>query len=233
MSTDCVFDPKYNIVAVDPDKQEVIQIPGTEFQAPVTNDSYEQIVLWPNFNPGQNNSGNNPGYDWKNEPRDGEFVLGVSIENLNRYGIPWGEGRPSTVFRIREPHLFNRVSKDLGTQTSMCEYDKYIEHTDFWKQKQGTSGQNARGWVRFKWQEMLDDGLSFGRYASDVEYISLNFFVDVYRNANSLMDILEIPEGADILQPIPLPTGSGPYAPPITIPVRVYIRELQNAGIAP
>lgn len=49
MSTQSVFDSKFNIVAVDPDKSQVIQIPGTEFQAPAVKELYQKISIIPNY----------------------------------------------------------------------------------------------------------------------------------------------------------------------------------------
>lgn len=49
MSTQTVFDSKYNIVAVDPDLDQVIQIPGTEFQAPATKEQFHKISIIPDY----------------------------------------------------------------------------------------------------------------------------------------------------------------------------------------
>ena len=113
MSTNCVFDPKLNIVAVDPENNSVIQIPGTEFQAETSSDSYERIALYPNYYPGSNNSG--AGAEDK-PPRAGEYVLGVGIENRNRYGVAWNCGKRSSMFRISNPHII------VSSQSDMCAY---------------------------------------------------------------------------------------------------------------
>ena len=216
MSTNCVFDPKFNIVAVDPDSNAVIQIPGTEFQAETSSDSYEKIALYPNYFPGKNNHGPNP----ETPPRPGEYVLGVGIENRNRYGITWYVGERSCMFRVAHPHIISPESQDCYVYLVNSQYDKYIEHTDFVTYYERGYTTSDRGYVRFKWQEMLDDGLSLPTADGTV----LSFNVEIYRAWDP--EPVVVPDG----ETLPVPVQSGPYNSPIIIPVRVQIDELNAAG---
>lgn len=216
MSTDCVFDPKLNIVAVDPDSNSVIQIPGTEFQAQVSSDSYERIALYPNYNPALADSG------WggtDKPPVAGVYCLGVGIENRNRYGVPWNTSVRSCMFRIAHPHIITPGGyNDLAAYLVESHYDKYIQYTDFVTHESLYQDQFERGFIRFNWQRMLDDSLALPKYAV------LSFNVEIYRAWDPEPVVMERE------QKYGLPVQSGPYHAPIIIPVRTHIVELQEAG---
>ena len=217
MSNNCIFDPRLNIVAVDPVSKSVIQIPGTEFQAQTSSDSYERIALYPNYFPGQNMT------DWGGgdyPPRSGEYLLGVGIENRNRTGIPWSEGTRSCMFRIAHPHIIAPETDDCWAYLVNSQYDKYIEYTDFVTYDKEYNSTYDRGYVRFKWQKMLDDGLELPHTNSCV----LSFNVEIYRAWDP--EPVVMPED----QKYGLPIQSGPYNAPIIIPVRARILELNAAG---
>ena len=213
MSNNCIFDPRLNVVAVDPDSKEVIQIPGTEFQAEVTSDSYERIALFPNYYTGENNTGSHTS---DKPPRPGEYVLGVAIENRNRYGVPYYEGQRSVMFRISEPHIIEAVRDDMYTYVVKKQYDKYIEYTDFNTYIKKYYDFHDRGFVRFKWQEMKNDGISL----PELTYSTLSFNVEIYRGWDPEPIVMEQSHTG------PLPIKDGPFSSPIVVPVRVQIPEL-------
>ncbi len=71
MSSQAVFNPNLNIVGVDPDTNQVIQIPGSEFQAPINNDTYADIVLYP---------------DMFSSHKDGKYTMGFGLNLHNKNG---------------------------------------------------------------------------------------------------------------------------------------------------
>ena len=220
MSNNCVFDPRLNVVAVDPDSKEVIQIPGTEFQAEVTSDSYERIALYPNYYTGKNSYG---GHASDMPPTPGEYALGVAMESRNRYGVAWAQGIKSLMFRISNAHIIEASSRDMYAYQVQPEYDKYIDYTDFVNYTSDSVYNNAshedRGFVRFKWQEMKGDGKSLPSILTSF----LSFNVEIYRGLDQEPVVMEESHTG------PLPIQDGPFSPPIIIPVRVSIPELWNA----
>ena len=219
MSNQSVFNPKLNIVAVDPDKNEVVQIPGVAFQAETSSDTYEKIALYPNFNPEGSDKGRPGDKDPNPIAPDGQYVIGVGVENRNRYGIGHYESQRSLMFRITRPHIIFPDRYEMYTYQVLKEYDPFIEWTDFVSYISAKSN-TSRGWVRFKWQEMVDTGLKFPKGSSSDQKPTLSFDVEIFRG----WDATPIEMPADQVGPLSLPTG--PYSSPIIIPVRVWINEL-------
>ena len=221
MTTNCVFDPKYNIVAVDPDGSSVVQIPGSEFQAVSTSDAYYSFCLFSNFNPKYN--------DWRGtlKPVDGEYVLGFAPETNSRYSTQV-EPYSSCVFRAKNVHVSTMRKTNSYQMTIDPKYDPYIEYTDFtaFENQSGhfSAEQYTRGWIRFMWQKMKDDGIYFP--SSDV-LTTLNFDIEVFINGHDAIKKIAVFSGTDQLVPMPF---KGPFSAPMIIPVRAQIDELFSAG---
>jgi hypothetical protein len=98
MSTQAVFDSKFNIVGVDPDTSQVIQIPGTEFQAPASSDLFLKIAVMPNY---KAEYGSGIAFDSKEEITDEKIKMYV-------------EGREERMALLREAHGFATKPKVIG-----------------------------------------------------------------------------------------------------------------------
>ncbi len=126
MSTQAVFDSKFNIVAVDPDQDKVIQIPGTEFQAPATKELYERISIIPNYdiNYGDYYSlAEKKKYDQRGYP----LVIGVGLKNEVDIEDNHGSRNPQS-YRMRISDIHTGYQWKLDRQEHLTpEFDKYFE----------------------------------------------------------------------------------------------------------
>ena len=232
MTTQAIFDPKYNIVGVDPNNNDFVQIPGQAFQAPTTPDTYVKFLLIPNFNTARSN------HVGKFPPIPaGEYNLGFTIHQLS-VPDPF-QGDASYSFSPHNVHISNSYEPDANNYKSdnfyrqivLPEYDKYIEHTGLttyeYRDNRYTPDLNY-GFIRVKWQEMKDDGLFFPSETPGSGFKSfLCFDLRVVINAPESIEL-----GTDAkADKYELPAG--PFSPPIVVPVRAYIPELWAKATKP
>lgn len=131
MSTQAVFDSKFNIVAVDPDQDKVIQIPGTEFQAPSTKELYEKISIIPNYEESWDKYSLSRAEKENYELRGYPLVIGVGLKNEVDIEDNINARNPQSYrMRLSDLHVgwqYNDKDKDLLTP----EFDKYFT-TEGW-----------------------------------------------------------------------------------------------------
>lgn len=222
MSTQAVFNSKYNIVGVDPDTSGFVQIPGEAFQAPVSTDSFAKFVLIPNFPPG--NADNHGNY---NPTPAGQYVLGFGPCQKSR--TEDNQGTPSFTYRAANIHVVTTgsYSDDMTRSIVGNQFDPYIEYNGM--QGEGrppkTSSKDRNySTIRYHWQKMKDDGIYFPSIGRGEDLLRLEFDIQVYRNAPPVHNLGTDPK--DDRYEVP----AGPYSGPITIPVRVNIVELWKLG---
>lgn len=220
MTTEAIFDPKYNIVAVDPSDDSFVQIPGKAFQAPSSSDTFAKFKFIPNFNTVTvHPDGGQP------KPPTGEYVVGMCVDSRNK--MDWLQAESSITFRPTNAHISERYYKDNNQQTINKKYDKYIECTDFTETSDSARiTQYNYGWVRFKWQEMKNDGIRFPadknpEWPRQDNKLFLSFDVEIHRTS--------IPS-TYLSGDQPTYLSAGPYNAPVIIPVRLNITELWDIG---
>jgi hypothetical protein len=228
MSSQAVFNPNLNVVGVDPDTNQVIQIPGSEFQAPINNDTYADIVLYP---------------DMFSSHNDGKYTLGFGLKLAVTKMGQKVQGATSFFMRPTNPHIsVMSNNKDFYTMTIDRKYDKYFEWSDFIEYEQYghskdsySKNQYERGWVKFNYNAMKNDNIYFPEDYSDQAQgwelqrikLSLNFDIEIYPDAFSTNSggHINIPYNSSEYA-----LAIGPYNSPAVIPIRAHIQELLAAG---
>jgi hypothetical protein len=220
MTTEVVFDPKYNVVGVDPDNNSLVQIPGISFQAPSTTDTYAKFRLIPNFNP---HTVFADGVQAK--PTTGEYILGMCVDNRNK--MDWLQADSSLKFRPVNVHISERYYNDSNHNTINKKFDKYIEYTDLTEStNKNREDQFNYGWIRFKWQEMLNDGVKFPdkrqvQWPREVMKLYMVFDIEVRREKIETTTITDSSHQW---------LSAGPYTSPTLVPVRADLKELWTLG---
>ena len=142
MSNQAVFNPKFQIVGVDPDKNEVVKIPGTEFQAPVTTDLSEFFTVKIE----------------KYDKGDDKYQFFVYFGRKDFYGTP---SVSNIKWRIKNSNVVYKEYMDFSGYT-LCADSEWQDYLDYANWTSEVSGHlwNHHGELKFEFdhESGIDNG---------------------------------------------------------------------------